>query len=116
MHPSDLVTTSRQTLRPQPSCRFRSTPDTNYAAYRDLPLADLACAALPLPQVARETAWDNARRALHQRQLAIDCLAASLRETNLNSRTAEGPPPEAMRLRRILDFKFVSRLAPPSNL
>ena len=42
MHPSDLVTTSRQTLRPQPSCRFRSTPDTNYAAYRDLPPGERA--------------------------------------------------------------------------
>jgi hypothetical protein len=47
--------------------------------------------------------------ALYERQVVIDCMVAIMREKNLNSRTtAKRSPPEAVRLRRILDFKFLS--------
>jgi hypothetical protein len=51
-----------------------------------------------------------------RRERFIVCLQAIMRERTLNSSTtAKRSPPEAVRLWRMLDFKVLSRSAPPSK-
>jgi hypothetical protein len=71
-----------------------------------------------MAQVVACYGWAGERRGGRwpQRQAFIDCLEAIMRESILNSRTtANAVAAGGGAQLRVLDFKFLSRTAPPSK-